>query len=242
MNKNVDIQMLKALYAAHKQYSVPAFIMLVSFFLIFFALIPQFQDLLITFSQRDEAAQKLQILKDNLNLLRTTDEVDLDSRLALSLRALSSEKDFESVLTTISSVANRSGVSVGNFEFKVGDLSGSTSGSDPLPSLGITLILNDGVNGASRFMANLAESLPLSEVKKVDVNTDFTTLSLVFYYKSLPITKIPLDARIPPISVKQSELLDKLLSWDNNVTLAPSVFPPDLTSPVAADEGFTTPF
>lgn len=242
MNKNVDTQTLKDLYAAYKQFSVPIFMIIVSFFLIFFALIPQFQDLLTTFSQRSEAVQKLQILKSNLSLLGTTDESDLDSKLAVVLRALPAEKDFESVLTTISSVGNTSGVSLGNFEFRVGDLAGTSSGNDAFPSLGITLIINDGAVGASRFMSNLAESLPLSEVKKIDVNADSTTLFLVFYYKSLPNAKTSSDIKIVPVSAKQSELLGQLLSWDDNRSLAPSISPSDLNSPTGTASGATTPF
>lgn len=242
MNKNLDTQTLKDLYAAYKQFSVPIFMIIVSFFLIFFALIPQFQDLITTFSRRSEAAQKLQILENNLNLLKNTDQADLDSNLAVVLRALPAEKDFESVLTTISSVGNISGVSMGNFEFRVGDLAGTSSGNDAFPSLGITLIINDGVAGASRFMTNLAESLPLSEVKKIDINTDSTTLFLVFYYKSLSNVKTSSDVKMVPVSAKQSELLKQLLSWDDSRGLAPSISPPDLNSSTGTASGSTAPF
>ncbi len=235
MNNNVDLQTFKALYSANKQYFVPIFMIMVSFFLIFFALIPQFQDLMTTLSQRGVAQQELQTLENNLNILNATDEADVDTKLATVFRALPPAKDFESVLTTISSVGASSGVPIGNFEFRVGDITGVASGSDAFPSLSLTLILSDGADGASRFMASLAESLPLSEVKKVDVNSNSTTLSIEFYYRSLSSAKISSDSKIVPISGKQSELLDKLMSWDSKINF-------DIISEVGTPSSSTTPF
>lgn len=221
MSKNLDLKVFKELYTAYKQYSVPVLMMLASALLIFFALIPQFQDLLATLGRRGQEQEKLQVLKNNLNLLSATNEKDLDAKLSTALKALPVDKDFESVLTNISSVVNRSGVSLGSFEFRVGDLESKALGNDLLPSLALTLALNDGVSGVSRFMTNLAESLPVSEVKKVDVNINFATISVAFYYKSLASVSIQPDLKIIPLSVKQTELLSKLSSWNEMNNFAP---------------------
>ncbi|MEX2007559.1 MAG: hypothetical protein WD992_02185 [Candidatus Levyibacteriota bacterium] len=242
MNKNVDIETLKAIYNAHRAYVIPALMIIASVFLVFFALIPQIQDLLTTLSERSIEQQKLQTLKSNLNLLTTTDEVDLDSKLGVALRALPQDKDFESILTTISSVADRAGIGLGNFEFRVGDIAGSAPEDNLLPSLGVTLVVSGGASGASRFMTDLAESLPISEVKKIDINVDFATILVAFYYKSLSSANISVDTRLTPLSAKQTELLDQLSSWNREESFIPAVIPVDLTVPAGTPSSSTLPF
>ncbi|MBI2195896.1 MAG: hypothetical protein HYU48_02525 [Candidatus Levybacteria bacterium] len=210
MNKNVSIETLKALFRTHKSYLVPVLMVVVSVSLFFFALIPQSQDLMATLGKRSAEEQKLRTLKNNLNLLSTTNETELDLKLSTALKALPQDKDFESVLTTISSVADTSAVGLSNFELKVGDLASETSGNNILPSIEATIILNGGASGVSRFMTELAQSLPISEVKKVDVNVDFATILVAFYYKSLSSANISTDAKIMPLSAEQVQLLDKL--------------------------------
>ncbi len=234
MNKDItlDSQTLKSLYGNNKQYVMPFVMFFVSLILIFVTILPQFNDLLSTLSQREDETAKLQILKNNLIFLTNTDETTLNFELETSLKALPQTKDFESVLKSISLAASKAGVGLGNFEFKVGNILKTESGNDQLPSLAVKIIINDGVGGAARFMTNLATLLPISEVKSVDINGNYTNLNLVFYYKNLPSIKVAPDVKLVPLSSKQTQLLKEISSWDSGST--PFLAVPELESPTAS--------
>lgn len=187
---------------------------------------PQFSDLSTTLNSRKEATQRLQVLRNNLTLLSNINDISLDANIAIAIKALPKDKDFEAVLNSLSLAANKSGVTLGNFEFKVGDLSTLSSSGSQLPNLSITIIVNSGARGSAAFLRNLSSSLPLSEIKKVDINGNYTTVDVVFYYKSLPSIVASKDSPIIPISSKQSDILNQLSSWDQpgmQVIVAPPV-------------------
>lgn len=235
MNKDItlDSQTLKILWGSNKQYFAPFLMIFVSVILLFVTILPQFNNLLTTLTQRSDAQQKLQILNNNLVILTNADEDTLNSQLNTTLKALPQNKDFESVLTTISLAASKAGVGLGNFEFKVGDLSKSLSGNEQLPSLTINILVNDGADGASRFMTSLATTLPVSEIKSVDVNGKYSNVTIAFYYKNISTAKALPDARLVPLSVKQMQLLEELSTWDSSGSLV---------SPVPSSSSATTPF
>ncbi len=236
MNDALTWEGLKFLYKSHRQYTTPILMIFVSMILVFVALLPLFNDLLNTLSQRDEATRKLQVLKNNLEILSAADEGSLDMDLAVTFKALPQEKDFESVLNTLSAAASKAGVLLGNFEFRVGDLSKAQGSKDQLPSLAITLLINDGVVGAARFMSELATTLPISDVKSVDINGDFTNITMLFYYKSIGSANTPPEAPIAKPTAQKTELLEKLLAWDIGSVVAPAL-------PVSsASESAASPF
>lgn len=219
----LNFQIIKKLFAGKKQYATPALLIVVSIFIFFFALIPQFNDLLTTISQRNDALLKLKVLRNNLTTLTNTDENALSLNLQTSLKALPQNKDFESVLNAMSSSAAKAGTSIANFEFKVGDLSKSQISNGQFPALTITLSINDGAVVTTRFMTSLASSLPLSEVKSLDVNGNYSNITLLFYYKSASTLKASFDTPIVPLSAKQTQLLSQLSSWDSGKIFLPAV-------------------
>lgn len=214
MNKEINSETLKLLFSSYKPYVLPILMLIATIVLVFSTFLPQLNGFTTTLSQRNEALRKLQVLRNNLAILTNAQETEIDSQLAVSLRAFPQTKDFESILTTISSVAANSGVALGNFEFRVGDLSKDQTTTGQFPALTINLIANTNAAGAAKFMTNLATSLPLSEVKSVDVNGGYTNFILLFYYKSVPVVNIPPDAIVAPLSIKQKQLLDEISSWE----------------------------
>lgn len=216
MNKkfSLDIETLRAVFNNNRQYIIFISIILIAIVLFFKALMPQFSDLSTTLNSRKDALQKLQVLRNNLILLSNINDISLDANLAIAIKALPKDKDFEAVLNSLSSAANKSGVTLGNFEFKVGDLSSLSSTGSQLPSLSMTILVNSGVRGAAAFLRNLSSSLPLCEIKKVDINGNYTTVDVVFYYKSLPSMIVPKDSIIIPLSSKQLDIVNQLSSWD----------------------------
>lgn len=241
MNKDLNSELFKSVYSKIKPYTMSVIMVMVSVILIFVAIIPQLGDLFSTISQRNEALAKLQIVKNNFSILKNADSSILDSQLNIVLKALPQNKDFESVLNIISKSAASSGVTLGSYEFKVGDLSKTDkTETGQFPNLSVSIIINDGAIGASRFMTQLASSLPLSEVKNIDVNGNFSNLTLLFYYKSLPSLKFPADVAIPILNIKQKQTLDQLSKWDRSSGVSiPAV---SLSSPAASGSATNSAF
>lgn len=219
MNKEVNSELFQSFYLMLRPYFMAVLMIFVSTMLVLVAIIPQVSDLFSTISQRNDAVEKLAITKKNLLILQNTDEFALESQLNIALKAVPQIKDFEGILNTISRSASKAGVNLGSYEFRVGDLSNLDSKNNQYPSLSVSLVVNDGALGASRFLTEMAKALPLSEVKTVEINGNYTNIAVLFYYKSLPTLKISNDIAIPVLSAKQKQTLSQIESWDSSDVL-----------------------
>lgn len=233
---SIDRLTLERLYKKHKDYLIPIVTIIVCFILLVQITIPQIG--ILSQRQEDVGAErkKLDNLTNNLNLLSGLNDYTLDSQLSLSVSALPPEKNFASVLNTISLAAGKAGVFLGDFEFQVGDLSKIPPGKKA-PSLSLALFVNGGVGGTLRFINELDRSLPLAEVLNIEVNNTSSTVTVVFYYK--PFVNIT-DSTLPlsPLSKTYTDTLKEISTWNN-----PGVIELP-TSPVASESGLspTSPF
>ena len=78
---NVDLKSLKFIFERNKSYILPSIIIVICIALFLQFVIPQFRILSLAQEEARLASLKLQILKENLNVVTNTDEKSLDSRL-----------------------------------------------------------------------------------------------------------------------------------------------------------------
>lgn len=216
---NADLKSLKFIFNKNRSYVFPVVIILISVILFFQFVIPQFGVLLKVRKEASEASLKLKTLKKNLDVLTNINEEVLDSQLTILSLALPLNKDFIGILNSVYFTAQKTGVNLGSFSLKIGDLAQSKN-DDNFPVVKLSTPINSSVTAISSFIEAIDKTIPLSEVYLVKVGNISSMISLSFYYKPLGASNYSQDARISPISQKGLTLVSQLSEFEN-ASLAP---------------------
>ncbi len=255
MNKkvNIDAATLRFLYIKYKQYLLPGGVIAACVLLFIFVIIPQFQNLLSAQEEAKIETNKLNVLKNNLNLLTNLDPGQLNSQLQTVSAVLPADKDFAGILYAVSAAADRAGVSLGDYQFQVGDITKpETQGINSLPYLQLVLSINGGTSDVTRFMQELYKTAPISEVTDVEIGPAVSRITAYFYYRPFPPLGYNDSTPITVVSPEGLNTISNLSSWTNvngvsNVsnqpTATPSPSPASAASASpAASQSATTPF
>lgn len=214
---NADLKLFKFILNKNKPYVLPVVIMLISIMLFFQFVIPQFKAMLVVQKQAKESLLKLETLKANLDILVNIDDKVLDSQLqALSL-ALPLNKDFIGILNSIFLTSQKTGVSLGSFSLRIGDVSKAENG-DNLPSIKLSLPVDANIATINNFTQTINKTVPLSEIYSIKVANSSSTVNLSFYYKPLGASGYSEDDPISPISQKGLTLINRLKEFQNAST------------------------
>lgn len=197
----------RILYLRYKSYTVPVVVLLVCFFIFIGFIIPQMQSWFSLQSDITAEQNKIATLNQNLTFASKLDQATLTHNLTLASTAIPQSKDFGSVLNAVSDAAVLANVSLGDYSFAVGDLSVSTVNQS---NLQIIVTINGGILDIQKYLLHLKSEFPLSEITDVRVNPTASTLTVIFYYKT--IGKISFDDTMPllPLSKKENDLLKNL--------------------------------
>lgn len=222
--------------SAYYPLSIAFITIVVCIILVFNVVIPQVMTWL---SIRDEVVatqEKIKILQANIDFMKTVDKVVLDSQLQSASMAVPPEKDFGGVLNALTDASVRSGVSLQDFSFQVG---GGTSGSKSdtsaniagVSAVTVSVVVSGKLDQVKRFLRELGEKLPISEVTTIDGNIQSLAVNIQFYQKNLPEIELDEKSPIVRISAKKQALLEKLSTWKPTAQL------PDLTPETASGSG-----
>lgn len=208
----VDSAVLRILYFRYKSYILPVIIFVVSWIAFFQFVLPQVQMFL---AQKDQIAaneQTLAVLSQNYNTVVSFNDTSLQQLLDTANQALPPTKDFAGILTAISNAAGIAGVTVNDYSFNVGALSGTTLVTPGIEqTITIDLTIDGNLAQAKEFIQALSGQLPLSQVTSLtQESTDATAISANFYYNPLPKFIVNGTTPLPIISTTQKQLLEKL--------------------------------
>lgn len=214
-NINIDKETLTVLYKKNKEYLLPIAITIVCVLLFVFVIIPQIYSLFDLQREVKRETVKLNILKTNYTNLLNINDSTLESQYRVSSSVLPVGKDFAGILNAVSIAASKANVSIGAFEFSVGDLSKSPTFVKKFPILELTLNLDGDANGASRFISELYKTAPISEI--VTLKTYFSSINTTvnFYYKAVPSVNFKEETPLKLLSGSEFTVLDKISKWAN---------------------------
>lgn len=238
---NIDATTLRFLYIRYKEYLLPVGVIIACILLFVFVIIPQFQNLLDAQQQAKIESNKLAVLRNNLNLLTNLSEPQLDSQLKVVTKVMPPEKDFGGILNGISLAANKAGVSLGDYEFQVGNINKPALIVQAYPSLEIILTINGGIADVGRFLEELYKTAPLCEITNIKVNSSDSQVTALFFYRPFPPIGFNDTAPIETISPQGVSTINNLSTWNNIPDITQSVLVPQATpTPVASPS--STPF
>jgi len=220
---NLDSEALKIIYKQYKGYLLPAGLVLVSLLLFFYLIIPQIAGFTDLQKQMEIENQKLAAINSNLNYLSGVDTNSLNSNFNTVNLVLPKEKDFVGIMGAVAQAAGNASVSLGDYELKVGDLAVTGTNLKGFPYLEIDLRITGDSSDLIRFMEELQKTAPISETISGGTSGSSSSLTVRFYYESLPPVSLASDTTIKPISSDNDSLLRSLLSWGNLERTVPIV-------------------
>lgn len=206
---NLDAEVIRQIIDNNRPFLTPLATIFVGIILIIFFVIPQFNG--FSAKQNEVEIEKLRLgrLQQSLSALTSTSDDTLNRDLQITSKALPPGKDFALILNAISSAASLSGVSLGDFDFQIGDITGGSQAlGASVPSLKITINITGSVEATTRFIDEINKTVPISEVSGVKSGGSFSSVDIVFYYKPFPPKNNTDPESILPISNASQKLID----------------------------------
>ena len=207
---NFNNRILLSFYISHKEHIISYVVIVVSL-LIFIITVPsQIKNIVLSKKESEEASKRVEILSKNLDFLSKQSDATLDSNLHLVSSALPDTKDFEIILKGISQAGLAAGVQVGDFGLDIGDLSPVYSKGSTISTINMELAIDGGIDGAVRFIQELSNVFPLSEVHKIQSLAGSSRITVGFFFKPFPPAKLEKNTSIQPLSNQENSILDQL--------------------------------
>jgi len=157
---SIDQLLFKNLYYRHKRFVTPIITITICLLLFWFVVMPQIQNWFAMRDALDADQQNLQIMHKNLSLITSLDEANLNQTFATATQALPTEKDFAGILSSLQSAAAIAGVSLGDYAFSLGDLSGlDDKGRDSQSPVQLNIVLK-GTIADMHLLLSLKNNFP----------------------------------------------------------------------------------
>lgn len=209
-------QSIKLLYYRYKDSPYYSFSLLfvtisICLLLVWKSVLPQLDHWFSIQREIEVTNKNIQTIRKNIQFIQVLDQVELDKNLALAADGLPSEKEVTGILSALGNAALHASVSLEDYAFTPGDLKVQKDAS----ALNVSLALRGDQHGLIRFMQELKEALPLSEVTQVAYNSNTSSLAIQFRYKPFPSIKYEDTKPITPLTLAQLTLLQTLESWSN---------------------------
>jgi len=212
MNKKVNLnaEILKTIYEENKEFLLPIGVIFISILLLIFFIFPEFNG----YFQKREAVlmeqEKLNNLKESLSAISSIDDSILSQDLEIVSRALPPNKDFAAILNAISQAASVTGVSLGDFEFQIGDITKTNTTPASTPSIKISLNITADTLSTVAFLKELEKSVPISQVAGAKSSGSFASIEVVFYYKPFPPQGATDPEKIRPVTAANQKIIDDI--------------------------------
>lgn len=228
-NTEFSKENLLELYSSNKDLVVPILSIVISASLFLFVIFPQ----LISFSAKKSEADleniKLSKMQETYDMLSKLDENVVDSNIKTAQKALPDKKDFESILTAISTAAGNSSTQIIDYTYQA-----SSNNSDKYPTILFKIQIIGGAREAVRFTDELYRTYPLADVTSIVSSDSIDKLDVSFYYKAFPYVTVDDRTMVGKMSKKQEDALKTISGWTNTESV--------IEIPTEASASSSTPF
>nr|MBI5456073.1 hypothetical protein [Candidatus Levybacteria bacterium] len=232
---NLDAQVFTTVYRHYKDNILPICVILICVGILFFIIIPQFNNYLKSRAELQKETEKLKILKNNYNFLLSLDDSKANTDFNKLSQVLPANKDFTGIMGAITIAASKTGVSVEDFNFSLGDLDKAENDASKYPSIKLNVNIGGNAQTIAKFITELYKTVPASEVVSIKTTGSMSSLVIIFYYKPFLPQNVNNELPISPLSADKQSLLDNVSSWNSSDM---GTFLPDVS---ASGSGGTNP-
>lgn len=220
---------LEIIYKKRKQQILPLVFGFAAFFVLFRVILPQWSDIQevqqLLVSKSDSVSAK----EASVTLLNSLSQETVDGNYNLVTTALPIQKDIVLIFTELSEAADTTGVILGGFSVKVGGVYSATKTVSPaeksisgVPFLNIVISITGQPDNLKQFAKTLYNSIPLVEIKSIDIGKKDARYDVNFYYKPIALRPAGSDSTpLTGLSAQENAQIQQLKSW-KNPSVAPS--------------------
>lgn len=211
MKQKEITQKLTLLYFQYREFLLPILVIVVCVIVFFLVIIPQIQAYFTLQSQFADDQARLQVLQQNFQKVTGLNDQQLNANFTLTTTALPEEKNAIVILNAISKSASLSNVSLKDYNFEVVAPLNKTDGKVVLP---VTLSVTGDKTSIQKFIHQLAVSLPLSEVRSIDIQNNTTALiAVVFSMQTFTQSSISTNTPLQLLTDQDRNTLNQLSTW-----------------------------
>lgn len=207
---------LLRIYTKYKKQILPLLLIILSLFIVFRVILPQFFSISETNSAIAAKKQELETLKNSIKVLETISDDIVSADLALSTDALPTTKDVARIFGALSTAAKTSDTDLNEFSLKIGGILGKDITTGDISAIGVpqvsvvAKVSSSDPSGLIQFAEEINHTLPLSEIKKIDANGNEGTFEINFYYKPIDLNLISKNDKVAPLTPADRNLLNEL--------------------------------
>lgn len=211
------------IYTKYKNQILPITFIILSLFVAFRVILPQFSSISQTNTEIENKKQELEILNNSIKVLETASDDEVSQDLTLSTDALPTSKDVTKIFGAMTAAARASNTELNEFSLKVGGVFGkAVSQVDVAPTIGVpqvsvvARVSSSNASNLIQFAQELDKTLPLSEVKRIDTVSNLGTFEISFYYKPIDLNLVSKKDKVVPLTQADRNLLNQLTEWNRN--------------------------
>lgn len=213
---------LELIYKKRKQQLLPIIFGFAAVFVLFRIIFPQWTDITDTLNIMNIKSEEVKAKEATFALLNSIPDEKINKDYATITTAVPIQKDIVLIYSELSSAANAVGVKLGGFNVKIGGIYSSTAAStksseksiNGVPFMNIIVSVTGSGTGLSKFADKLYESVPLVEIKSVDLGKNDARYDVNFYFK--PIALRPKESSgkaLESLTPQDIKLLEQLEKW-----------------------------
>lgn len=215
---------LRQYYKKYKDTLLPGVVLLVSLFVFFKVVLPQFSLIADLHTKINDENQKIAQLSSAIDTINSYPTQILDSNLSDAGNALPYNKNILAIFLALNSLSTTYSVNIDTFSLKVGGIYSTDKTTPPqdlakgigVPSVEVTAqVSSNDPKNIIQFSNSLYQAFPLSQVKNLQFSGDEGSFDLDFFYKPYDLNYIGNDINVTPLNTAQIKLLQMLNQWKN---------------------------
>ncbi len=220
--KKMRVSYLSFRYSHYFPVIIPAVLVLSFLMILWLFFIPQVQS---WFSIQDEikfTQERIENIKENIQVLEFSNVQTVDQDFITARTALPSDKDFATILATLSTSASVAKITLDDFSFSLGKISSkdATISAQQDPSIiiedngtiPVRVVVTAGgtVNDINTFVREIERRLPITEVISVDYSEGKGQVALSFFTKPFPDIVFNDTQPLKELNAEERQMIRKL--------------------------------
>ncbi len=213
---------LEVIYRKRKNQLLPLAMGFASFFVLFRIILPQWSDIQDTMQLVNSKTEAVAAKEETVSLLNSMSLESVNTDYELITTALPVQKDIVLIFSELNSAAAAAGVELGGFTVKVGGVYAADTPTQTaskslngIPYLNTLVNVNGNNENVRKFALELYKSIPLVEIKTIDISKRDARYDVNFYFK--PVTIRPTNSdntALKSLSVAERKQLEDLKAWN----------------------------
>lgn len=213
---------LEKIYRKRKQQILPIVFGFAAVFVFFRVIFPQWADIQEATTAMNTKGDEVKAKEATYTFLNSIPNEVVDQNFTTVTTALPTQKDIVLIYSELNNAASSVGVKLGGFNVKIGGIYSAAKAPttstertiNGIPFINILVNISGSGESLRTFSDKLYESVPVVEIKSVDIGKNDARYDVNFYYKPVVLRPQTVSTKpLEPLSGQDVKLLEQLEGW-----------------------------